>query len=55
MIGPRSKSSSGRRTREENTPSAGWACAEGGGFGADPVSQDPGPREEERAGSTATS
>lgn len=41
-------------TREESAPSAGWAGAEGGGFGADPVSHDPNPREEERGGSTST-
>jgi hypothetical protein len=46
--------SNGRWTREEDTPSAGWAIAEGGGFGGYPVSTDQGPREEERSGSTST-
>ncbi|RUT34999.1 hypothetical protein EMQ25_03330 [Arsenicitalea aurantiaca] len=33
--------------REEDTPSAGWTCAEGGGNGADPGVEKSGPREEE--------
>lgn len=43
-----------QRAREENTPSAGWTVAEGGGFGADPVLKDPSPREEVRGRSTST-
>jgi len=32
---------------EEDTPSAGWTSAEGGGYGVSPVSTDQGSREEE--------
>jgi len=39
--------SDGRWTREEDTPSAGWAFAEGGEFSDCPVVAQPGPREEE--------
>ena len=46
--------SDGRLAREEDTPSAGWAFAEGGGFSASPVSKDRGRGRRIRTGSTST-
>lgn len=55
MNEPKLKSNSVAETREEDTPSAGWTFAEGGGYGIDPDVALPEPREEDSVQGAATS
>ena len=54
MTGPKPNREYGRKAREEDTPSAGWARTEGGGNGENPGVGSAGPWEEDTEGAAAT-